>query len=87
MGALPTCMSVQHMHAVCLRNPKESVRSPRLGVRDNCKLSYKAGNPLKKQQMFLTSKPSLQTYFPFLTGLNLIAVTAESIKSINSLAQ
>lgn len=59
MGALPTCVSVQHMHAV----PKEPRRKCPISwtwVRDNCKLSCKAGNPLKQQQMFLTSKPSLQ---------------------------
>lgn len=42
LGVLPACMSVKHMHALCLWRPEDSAGSPETGVIDGSEVG--AGN-------------------------------------------
>jgi hypothetical protein len=64
MGALLTCMSVYHMHAMCPRKPEGDGESLGPGVTDGCKLLCGCWDlnpgPLEEQLILFTAESSLQ---------------------------
>jgi hypothetical protein len=59
-------MSVDHLHAWCLRRREENIKSSRTGVADGSEVPYGFWetnlDPLKGQLVLLISKPSLLPY-------------------------
>ena len=64
MSVLPACISVYHACVWCLQRPEEEIRSPGIGVTDNCKPPCGCrelnSGPLEEQAMLLIAEPSLQ---------------------------
>ena len=68
MNALPTCVRVYHVQALCLWKSEEGLRAIGTGVSDGCGPPMVLGTelgPLQEQQVLLTAEPSLQ---PCLNG-------------------
>lgn len=64
-------MSVQHMHVWCSQRLEEGINSPRTGLRGGneptCSCWELSPGSMEKLLVLSTSKPSPQTFSPFVT--------------------